>query len=486
MTAFLAAQGAAALAGALLLLAVGAGRMPIGLFVATAWLGGTGALAAQRLLYAQAGIAWSPVALTLPWIIMAGLVGIRLRRSWPSRSSWSSWSKKLRAQATVASILADAAAVTVIAVWTALLLRQAVNTPLAGWDAMAIWFLKGRAFFETGGMPWGFFADPRFPPYAHLDYPLLVPLTIAGTYAWTGDLDTLMKGWWPLLAGATAAALYWGPAGRVGRLARLGGLALVLCLPELRSHAAGYYVGYADLPLAAMLLFGAVFLYRWLQSWERGAFFAAALFFCLAGFTKNEGLVVTVTGMSLLISVALAKRQLTWVSALGALGCLLLIVLPWQLQRQALGIDGEFSPTVDLILANWPARSGLVWDAFLRLMVDPQRFNVLWLMFPLLGVAALAFAPRRWLEVLPLLALWGAHVMGMVLAYVVTPNDVTFQLATSADRVLFQTAPLMALITTMYLGMLLDWQQVTLWSGALRAAGDTRPLGSGVERAPRP
>ena len=36
----------------------------------------------------------------------------------------------------------------------------------------------------------------------------ILPLTLAGTYAWMGDVDTLMKGWWPLLAGAAAAVTF--------------------------------------------------------------------------------------------------------------------------------------------------------------------------------------------------------------------------------------------------------------------------------------
>ena len=62
------------LAGGVLLLALGGWRLPAGLWVLTAWLGGSGALAAERLLLAQAGLPWT-----------AALAG-----GWPGRG-WRRW-----------------------------------------------------------------------------------------------------------------------------------------------------------------------------------------------------------------------------------------------------------------------------------------------------------------------------------------------------------------------------------------------------------
>jgi len=74
----------------------------------------------------------------------------------------------------------------------------------------------------------------------------------------------------------------------------------------------------------------------------------------------------------------------------------------------------------------------------------------------LLGLAALVFAPRPWLATLPLLLLIVAQVGAAVLAYVVTPNDLTWRLSTFSDPVVFQSVPLALLLGTLYLGLLLD------------------------------
>ena len=486
MPPFLTAQLIACTAGAVLLGALGVGR-PLPLFSVAAWLGGTGALAAERLLLATLGLPWTPLTLAAPWLLPTAIISIRavyflrhtLRTIPPTNplhatrfpfpvsrfTQYASHLLKSKIQNRKSAIpfawVLDVAAGALLLGWTAALWWQATNTPLAGWDAWAMWFLKGRAFFQAGTVPAAFLTDPHYAAYAHLDYPPLVPLTIAGTYGWTGDADPLMKGWWALLAGAAGAGIYWGGAGLVGRAARWGGLGLVLGLPELLTHAAGYYAGYADLPLAVLALFGAIFLYRRLRDpADPGAFAAAALFFSLAGFTKNEGLVIAGTGLALLAGLALARqapRPLDWLGAGAVAG---LVLLPWQAVQAAYHLTGDLTITWAAVQAQGAARLPPISQALLAQALDPARYNLLWLVLPLLGLGALLVAPRRWLRTLPLLLLIAAQVGATVLAYISTPHDLAWHLQTSADRVVLQPVLVALFLGTLYLGLLLDRQRV--------------------------
>jgi hypothetical protein len=451
---FFLAQLSALLAGGLLLIVLQSRELPPVLFGVTAWLAGTGALAAEHLLLAQAGLPWHPLLLALPWVALGGLIGwrwYRTRRAGPAGAgAGPPWRRR------AAGLVVDLGAGLAVGAWTAALWWKATNQPLVGWDAIAMWLFKGRVFYLAGTVPTGFLTDAHYAGYAHLDYPLLVPLTVAQTYAWAGEGDMLMKGWWALLAGAAAAGLYWGLAGFAGRLARVAGLALVLTLPGLYTHAADYFAGYADLPLAVLFFFGALFLYRWIKQPTPGAFNLAVLFFCLAAFTKNEGLVVLAGGAVILGGLLVAGHPLPRRNL--ALGLLLIggIVLPWQIERRVLGISGDLNPTLDALIGLAGTRLGPIWD---RLSAEVRNMNnllLLWPFAPLLGLGGLLVAPRRWLRTVPVLSLVGVYALGVVAAYLTTPHDLTWHLNTSADRVVFQPALVVILLATIYLGLLLD------------------------------
>jgi hypothetical protein len=464
------AQLIALAAGVVLLITLGVRGLPPPVWVVTARLGGTGALAAERLLLATLGLPWTPLTLIAPWLALAALAAARLlyprwRNRDPGQSLTHTTQSAIRTlksairrphSAIPFAWVLDVAAAALLIGWTAALWWQATNTPLDGWDAWAMWFLKGRALFQEGTVPAALLTDPHYAGYAHLDYPLLVPLTIAGTYAWTGDHDPLMKGWWALLAGAAGAGLYWGGAGLISRAARWGGLLLLLGVPDLVKHAAGYYAGYADLPLAVLALFGAIFLYRWLRQPAAGTFAAAALFFSLAGFAKNEGLVTAGVGLALLFGLGLLRRQITWAGAGAAVALAAIILLPWQWDKATLHITGDIQPTWALVQAQWAARIPPIVNGLTLMAASPYHQNLVWPVLPLLGTGALVFTTRRWLRTLPLLALIAAQIAATMLAYIVTPHDLAWHLHTSVDRVVFQPSLIALFLGTLYLGLLLD------------------------------
>src|SRR5207247_7762870 len=66
-------------------------------------------------------------------------------------------------------------------------------------------------------------------------------------------------------------------------------------------------------------------------------------------------------------------------------------------------------------------------------------------------------------NVWPLLAVLAAQLAAAVAAYVITPNDLAWHLATSADRVLFQSAPLALLVVAHCLGAVLEGLPVSTW-----------------------
>ncbi|MCL5072329.1 MAG: hypothetical protein M1308_15785 [Actinobacteria bacterium] len=59
--------------------------------------------------------------------------------------------------------------------------------PIRFWDAIASWSLKGRAFFIDGSII-PFFKNHDY-QFAHLSYPLYLPLMQAWVYAWMGKIN---------------------------------------------------------------------------------------------------------------------------------------------------------------------------------------------------------------------------------------------------------------------------------------------------------
>jgi hypothetical protein len=349
----------------------------------------------------------------------------------------------------------DALVAVLIVVWTAGLVTLAVSRPLRSWDSFTIWVFKGRVFHEAGTVPDSFFLDPHYDWQTHADYPLLVPLQVARIYAWTGDKDTLVKTWWALLAGAAAAAIYFGLAGLAGRVPRLIGLLMLLALPEIVNNAAGHLSGYADLPLALFLLYGALFLYRGLATPDSSQLSLSVLFFCLAAFTKNEGLITAAASLTLLLISALLSRRLNRQVLLVTLVLVLVIVVPWQLETRRLGLESDLQPTWDRVQALWQERLPPILAKLGTEAADIGRLNLLWLSLPVLAVAALAFERRRFAPTLPLLAIVAVHLAAAIVAYITTPHDLTWHLGTSADRVLFQPSLILLLLATLYIDYLL-------------------------------
>ncbi len=466
MIAFLEAQVVDLIAGVLLLLALGAWRMPLGLFIPAAWIGGTGLLAAEHLVLAQAGVPWNAVSLGLPWLAVAALA---VRRVWAQSNGHRTFTlpdiRQMLPKLKQPVILIEALVGVVIIVWTIKLLAVATSVPVAGFDAQVDWLFKGRAIYNAGGLPIDFYTDPNFAKFAHLDYPPFVPLAVAQTYAWTGDNDILAKGWWALLGGAMTLGVYFGLRGHVGMRARLGGLVLLLGTPEVLNHAANGLAGYAELPMAVLFLYGALFLYRWMKQPTSADFILTALFFSLTGFTKNEGIIVAVVGLALLFGIGLARKRLTWEGTVLATMFAVLIMVPWQVEKQVLGITGDLHPTLAGVLANWNARFGLIMDALAYNTRDVERLNLIWALLPLLALCALVFAPRRWAATLPLLALIAAHLAAATVAYLTTPYDIHWHLGTSADRVVFQSTLVAALLSVIYLGMIFDTKDPVVQMG---------------------
>ena len=461
---FLASQAVALLAGVLLLVVLWRERhgLPLGLMLPSCWMVGTGALAIERLLLAQLGVAWALPALLAPWLALVGLAARRVRAESPRMSRhdtrWADYLHNLRQQDR-GQLALDVGAVLLIVGWTLALMVRTFGTPLIGWDALAMWIFKGHVFYVEGTVPFAFFTDPHYAgPYnggIHLDYPLLVPLTVARIYSWMGDNDVIVKGWWALLAGASAAGIYFGLSGFASRRTRLVGVALVIGLPAMTLHAADDMAGYAELPLAVFFLYAALFLYRWLFTATWIEFGLSAFFFGMAGFTKNEGLVLVIAGLGLLLVLCLVLRRFRLAPVALSLGVALLMVVPWQVEKVLLNIPSDLQPSVGAIVGNFGSRIGPITQYIFFNATDARLLGPAWYVLPVLALGALFFARRRWLSTAPLLLLLVAQLAGTVVAYLTTPYDLYWHLGTSADRLVFQPTLLVVLLGTLYLDMLL-------------------------------
>lgn len=325
---------------------------------------------------------------------------------------------------------------------THFLLRSAVM-PHGEWDAWAIWNLKAR-FMVRGGEYW---RELFSTPIVHPGYPLLVPSAVARVWTWIGAESHV--------AAVVAAALftYATPAVVVGSLARLKGWTpaiwggvLVLGIASFTTYGSWQF---ADLPLAFLILTSVVLIACDQQSSETRRFAVlAGAAVGLAGLAKNEGLPFTI-GMAAFYSGSQLLRG--GGERVMRVALFLVAALPFWLILLAIH---RASPSVGMVAA-------LADASIMERVTDPGRHAVVidaiggraWVwggiwpvgMLPILAVALWAggwrIDPRHRAAAGTAAAALVVMALSYYFAYLVTPYDLGWHIATSFDRILIQIWP---------------------------------------------
>jgi hypothetical protein len=308
-----------------------------------------------------------------------------------------------------------------------------------GWDAYSIWQLKALAFVHDGDL--SMLRDHFYADYAHLDYPILVPLQTWWICLHSGGYNERWAQIIGLVYTLDMAVILFAFARRWMTWDRaLMGVALVLSVPLLIVHGGS---GFADIEMACWLLAVGVLLTQVLVGREAGT--APLMAWLLAGLVlvKNEGLLAV--GVVLLILIV-GRRGL--VAALTALE-VCVAYLPWLAIKRRYRLANDLlqsgkKPNFTVSLLLW--RLGVTLKAIVTTLGRPgPNFPGWGLTLLLIVVGIVATVRRRVAVAMPLWTLAGLQLAGYVGIYLITTHALIEHLGSSLGRLLLHIVPTLVL-----------------------------------------
>ena len=318
----------------------------------------------------------------------------------------------------------------------------ALKGPHGGWDAWAIWNLRARFLFRGCER----LAD-AFAPGAgrsHTDYPLLVPSSVARAWSWAGGETVLGPAF--VAAAFTFAMYLLGTFAVASVRGTAQGLAAGLVLVGTAHITSSGAMQFADVPIGFFVLATAVMIVL-RKEWGREgrpALVVAGLAAGLAAWTKNEGLAFVVAAAIALVVPAFCRsrrqdslKDLAWF-ALGAAPALTVVVC----------FKLRFSPGSEYLdqglvgaLAGFGEfrRYVKVGGAMLRQLPTFGNGAML-VLAAYAALAGLARPERKRRFFVPAAAL-ALTLCAYVAAYMISPYDLDWHLATSLRRLLLHLWP---------------------------------------------
>ncbi len=322
-----------------------------------------------------------------------------------------------------------------IALLTAILIPSGIRVvqmawanPNGQWDAWAIW--NKHAKFLAASDNWRDAASPLMGA-THPEYPMLLPSVVARVWLMSGDTANVV----PLVVGLLFFAALLGLfistvailRGTVA--AALGGI-ILLSLQPLLYWAASQY---ADVPLACLMTATLALIFVG----SRNALLWAGFCAGMAAWTKQEGGPFAAA----VILAFLAWQPRRWWRLLAGAAPLLLLTVWFTLW---IAPPGTFTPRP--------------FAAELSVLSDPNRYAIIGRAvvdhlpgYPLILVALLAVTLRIESDRRRAAAVWTAATTLVLMlasyltAYLVTPLDLNWHIATSMDRLIVQVWPVMLL-----------------------------------------
>ena len=341
------------------------------------------------------------------------------------------------------------------------------RTDLTGYDARSIYAMKARVLYDTGTLHGEDFQDIQ---RVHFNpaYPLLLPLVEAEIYSTQGGYTATGLKLMFLLFPLSLCSIYATELRRFGGrgLAAMISLMFLLTPVVLDCWEGAGLSGSADFPLAALIFAGVLEISRWIRrpGWRPAV--CAGMLLSAAACTKSEGVIWIAACAAGLASTWLlrpawpTRRQFVTVLAGGSVLVLLVGI------RQAILHQLPESPYYPSYFAaldwKWIQQLGDRPAVVLRYGFEELLRAKFWnLMWPcVLGSLVLLRRGRAPTVVWFWRLTTAAGICGTLLALVITPLHVQYELRTSCTRLLLHAFPLAVLI------MSEQWA-ASGWSGQL-------------------
>jgi hypothetical protein len=349
-----------------------------------------------------------------------------------------------------------------------LVTADALSQPILAFDARAIWGMKAKILFHTGGIYGEDFEDPSR-LHAHQQYPLLLPMAENLVYRALGRIDDCYgKSLFPPFLLSLVLLVYSALRRSFHRSYSLAGAAFLACLPVFVIFAnGGVASGYADFPLACFVTSLVLALVFWMETACIRYLCLSAFFGTFTLFTKNEGTAlwaITLACFGVVIlasSLKLDRRLLLLVLS----ACLTwLTLLPWREFRSHLPLNDEnYSSLLTATqVVSGSSRAPFVAKAFLKeYFLKPHLWNLLGL--TLMFTAGVT--PRRYWKqkhqiflLIPLL-----YSILLFVIFLITPWRLEELMPISLSRLVMHTAPLLVLWIWNQAGFLLP-ERLTGWN----------------------
>ncbi len=322
-------------------------------------------------------------------------------------------------------------------------LRSLYQYPHGKWDAWAIWNLRPRVMFRFGAQWLNAFSESG--GWSHLDYPLLLPLTIYRSWVMLGYETVVIP---CIVAGlylfSTIFLIYKVVSilrnTNQGYLAALTMLATIWFLKHSTSQ-------FADVPFAyficsAIVLF--VLKEHYTQN-SRGLILLAGLFTGCALWTKNEGWLLFIVTMLYFILpfIMMTKRDHLKVAIAFGTGVFPFLCI-------TLFFKIKFAPQNDVINTNtlydmWQSISNIssyleIGKAFLKEIVT-FSYGILFFLGAYFWLSKADNGFNSELNIKPPLMMLLLMLSGYFFVYVITPHDLQWHIDSSLNRLLLQLWP---------------------------------------------
>ncbi|MBI3723466.1 glycosyltransferase family 39 protein [bacterium] len=425
------------------------------------------------------------VSLLLFWasLLVPGRVGaafvlapsLALVAAQRSPREWLPWARALPARAKAFARSLDrwsALAALVLGAEIAASVAASLSSDLSV-DGVAIYALKAKLAFVSGGMPLSHFQDLSR-QWSHLDYPLLLPLDEAFFFFLRGEASlVLAKALAPGFFAALLLLFYSTVSRARSRPVAILFAGLLGSLPGLVERAPQ---AEADLALALAWFGSVAHMHRFFREGNRRDLVIASLLAAVCAWTKREGFVfLGVQAVALLLVPLLSRKphgetraaEPWWRAWLPLSASALVVVGPWIVLLRALDVPGnDFHPvmleTTRALIHRLPEASEITLrQLFWR---DPppsphtclDHWGLLWHLFVIAG--ALVFATRK--EIAPRLYVFASAAVPLALfsfAYIYSvwgPNQLGWvaHMKFSEFRLILQEAPGAFFLVALVLG----------------------------------